>query len=101
GFEIAGVGLQSFFTEAEPSARQVAELVREVREAGVPAIFAENVTNPQLMEQVAREAGVTLAPPLYTDALGPPNSEGGTYLKMMRYNTATIVRALSAPSRSS
>ena len=42
----------------------------------------------------ARRAGVKLAPPLYTDALGKPGSEGDTYEKMMRYNVTTIVNAL-------
>lgn len=48
------------------------------------------------MDNIAREAGVKLAPPLYTDALGDPGSEGETYLKMMRYNVRTIVEALAA-----
>jgi ABC-type Zn uptake system ZnuABC Zn-binding protein ZnuA len=95
GFEVVGTALPSFSTEAsDPSAGEIAELVEEIEAAGVPAIFAENVTNPAVMEQVAAEAGVELAPPLYTDALGEPGSEGGTYLQMMRYNTGTITGAL-------
>ena len=47
------------------------------------------------MEQIADSAGVELAPPLYTDALGEPGSPGETYLGMMRYNTETIVGALN------
>ncbi|MFN7209691.1 MAG: hypothetical protein ACK4P1_04760 [Aggregatilineales bacterium] len=43
---------------------------------------------------MARESGVKLAPPLFTDALGEPGSEGETYLKMMRYNLRTIIEAL-------
>ncbi|MCS6870581.1 MAG: zinc ABC transporter substrate-binding protein [Anaerolineae bacterium] len=79
---------------ADPSAGEIAELVERIKASGVPAIFAENVTNPRLMEQIAREAGVKLAPPLFTDALGEAGSEGETYLKMMRYNLKTIVEAL-------
>ncbi len=79
---------------ADPSAGEIAALIERVKAAGVPAIFADNVSNPRLMEQIAREAGVTLAPPLFTDALGEAGSEGETYLKMMRYNMKTIVEAL-------
>ncbi|PJF37220.1 MAG: hypothetical protein CUN49_01535 [Candidatus Thermofonsia Clade 1 bacterium] len=79
---------------ADPSAGEIAELIERVKAAGVPAIFADNVTNPRLMEQIAREAGVKLAPPLFTDALGEAGSEGDTYLKMMRYNLKTIIEAL-------
>jgi ABC-type Zn uptake system ZnuABC Zn-binding protein ZnuA len=73
----------------------VFNLIEEIKAAGVPVIFAENVSNPRLMEQIAAEAGVTLGPELYTDALGEPGSEGDTYLKMMRYNVTALVTALN------
>lgn len=96
GFEIVGTALGSVSTEAaDPSAGALADLVMEIRAAGVPAIFAENVANPTLMETIAREAGVQLAPTLYTDALGEPGSAGMTYIEMMRANVTTIVTALA------
>ncbi len=95
GYEVAGTALQSFSTEAsDASAGETAALVEEIRSAGVPAIFAENVSNSDLMERIASESGVKLAPPLYTDALGEPGSEGDTYVKMMRYDVRTITEAL-------
>ncbi|MFT4039792.1 MAG: zinc ABC transporter substrate-binding protein [Thermomicrobiales bacterium] len=97
GFEIVGTALGSLSTEAgDPSARQIAELVAQIQETGVPAIFAENVANPALMESIAAEAGVALAPPLYSDALGAPGTPGDTYDGMMRSNVETIVQALGA-----
>ena len=97
GFQIIGTALGSLSTEAgDPSARQIAQLVHQIQEAGVPAIFAENVANPDLMEAIAAEAGVALAPSLYSDALGAPGTPGDTYDGMMRSNVATIVQALSA-----
>ena len=96
GFEVLGTGFGSISTEAgDPSARDIAALVGEIEAAGVPAIFAENVANPDLMASIAAEAGVTLAPTLYTDALGPAGSPGETYEGMMRSNVTTIVDALS------
>jgi hypothetical protein len=72
GFTVVGSALRSTTTEAaDPSAAEIAALIDEIRAAGVPAIFAENVYNPGLMDQIAAEAGRGLAPPLYTDALGP------------------------------
>lgn len=95
GFEVVGTAVSSFTTEAaDPSAAEMAELVEEIKAAGVPAIFAENIANPRLIEQIASEAGVTVAATLYTDALGEPGSEGDTYLKMVRYNVNTMVTAL-------
>lgn len=97
GFQIIGTALGSLSTEAgDPSARQIAQLIGQIRESGVPAIFAENVANPDLMESIAAEAGVALAPPLYSDALGAPGTPGDTYDGMMRSNVETIVQALSA-----
>lgn len=97
GFEIVGTALGSLSTEAgDPSARQIAQLVAQIQETGVPAIFAENVANPALMESIAAEAGVALAPPLYSDALGAPGTPGATYDGMMRSNVETIVGALAA-----
>ena len=96
GFEVIGTALGSLSTEAgDPSARDIATLIREIEEAGVPAIFAENVANRDLMESIAAEAGVELAAPLYTDALGPPGSPGDTYVGMMQSNVTTIVDALN------
>jgi zinc/manganese transport system substrate-binding protein len=96
GFEVLGTALGSLSTEAgDPSARDIATLITQIEEAGVPAIFAENVANPDLMESIAAGAGVELAPALYTDALGPPGSPGGTYVGMMRSNVTTIVNALN------
>ena len=64
GFDVLGTALGSLSTEAgDPSARDIATLITQIEEAGVPAIFAENVANPDLMESIAAEAGVELAPP--------------------------------------
>ena len=97
GFEIVGTALNSLTTGSDdPPAQEVAALIGEIEASGVPAIFAENVSNTDLMESIAAEAGVTLAPPLYTDALGESGSDGETYVSMMRFNATTIVTALAA-----
>ncbi|MGQ0603060.1 MAG: metal ABC transporter solute-binding protein, Zn/Mn family [Anaerolineales bacterium] len=95
GFTIVGDALGSVSTEAaEPSAAQIAEVADAIRREGVPVLFTENIEGSQVIEQIAREAGVKVAPALYTDALGPAGSEGATYLTMMRYNVDVIVSAL-------
>ena len=96
GFEILGTALDSVSTEGgDPSAEEIADLVATIQEAGVPAIFAENISNNDLMQVIADEAGVDLAPPLYTDALGEPGTDGDTYVEMMTYNTGVITNALT------
>ena len=61
GFQVLGSGLESVSTEAsDPSAADFAKLVDAIKAAKVPAIFAENVQNPKLMQRLAKEAGVRL-----------------------------------------
>lgn len=94
GFKVVGTALGTTTDMADPAAGQLAELVKEIKESGVVAIFPENVSNTRLMEQIAREAGVKLAPPLITDALDTPGTPGDTYIGMIRYNVTTMVEAL-------
>lgn len=103
GLQVVGT-IWSVSTEREPSATEVAALVDAVRSQGVPAVFVETTINPDLMEQVARDAGVGVGPPLYGDSLGAPGSGADTYLRMMRANTAALVIGLGggggSPGRS-
>jgi zinc/manganese transport system substrate-binding protein len=96
GFEVVGTGLGSVTTESsDPDAASIVALVNDIKASGVQAIFVENMSSTKVMEQIAQEAGVTIAPALYTDALGEANSSGATYIEMIRYNVRTIVTALT------
>jgi zinc/manganese transport system substrate-binding protein len=94
GFEVLGTVLPATTEGASPSAQELAALVEEVRAAGVPVVFAENVSANSLLNQVANEAGVEVVASLHTDALGPAGSGAETYLDMMRQNVTTIVSTL-------
>lgn len=94
GLTIVGT-LIGISTEEQPSAQTVQKLVQAVKATGVPAIFAETTINPALIQTVAQEAGVKLAPrELYSDSIGAPGSPGDSYIKMVVANTETIVEAL-------
>jgi zinc/manganese transport system substrate-binding protein len=96
GFQVVYAVLPGFSTEtSDPSGAETAALVTMLKAAGIPAIFPENTHRSPLVERVATAAGVRLAPPLYTDALGPRGSPGETYAQMMRANVTTIVEALA------
>ncbi|MDA2953879.1 MAG: metal ABC transporter substrate-binding protein, partial [Actinomycetota bacterium] len=86
--------LGSFTTEsAEPSPQQIASLADDIKKEGVKAIFVENIGGSDVIDRLATEAGVQVAPPLYTDALGEEGSAGATYLGMMKANAQTISTA--------
>jgi zinc/manganese transport system substrate-binding protein len=79
--------------EAEPNARQLARLARLIRSDGIPAIFAETSTNPNLVEALVRETGVRQGGALYADGLSP-DGDGTTYVGMFRHNVQAIIDAL-------
>ena len=83
-------------TESEPSALDVAALIRQIREEGIRAIFIESITDSRLLKQIARETGAAIGGTLYSDSLSGPDGPASTYLDMMRYNAVTLARALSA-----
>jgi zinc/manganese transport system substrate-binding protein len=81
-------------TEAEPSAKDVAKIITQIKKQKIPAVFLENISDPRLMEQIARETGVTIGGTLYSDALSEPNGPAGTYIDMMRHNIHQFTKAL-------
>jgi ABC-type Zn uptake system ZnuABC Zn-binding protein ZnuA len=89
--------IPSFDTSTELSGRDIRDLVAKIEATRVKAIFTEASLPPKTADTVAREAGVKVVggeDALYGDSLGPPGSDGDTYLKMIRHNTATIVANL-------
>ena len=99
GFTIVGSAIPGVTTARETTPRELADLIEAVRAQGVPAVFAETIENRRLVEQLARETGVTVVASLYTGSLGGPGSGAETYLEMMRANVDIIVEALGDTNR--
>lgn len=85
---------RGYNTESEPSAKDVAALIRQVREQKIKALFVENMTNPGMVEQIARESGAVVGPRLYSDALSKPGGPAATYEAMMRHNVTALVQGM-------
>lgn len=85
---------QGISTEAEASAKGVAQLVRQIKAERIRALFVENIADPRLLEQLGRETGVRMGGALYSDALSPPDGPAGSYEALMRHNTRLMVQAL-------
>lgn len=92
GFEVIGVVL-SITTDVEPSAGDLADLVEEVKEEGVPVVFGETTVSERLASAVAKESGAELVR-LYSGSLGPDGSGAETYIGMIRINVERIVEGL-------
>lgn len=95
-YGIEFVAPQGVSTEAEASAKDIARIIRQVKTQKIPAVFLENVTNPRLVEQIARESGAKVGGRLYSDALSAETGPAGTYIRMMKHNISEIEKALTA-----
>jgi ABC-type Zn uptake system ZnuABC Zn-binding protein ZnuA len=93
GFTVIGAIQPGDF--AEPSPREVASLIDQIRETGVPAIFGSEVFPSPVLEQISRETGVR-----YYDALrdddppGEPGSPENTYIGMLKFDVQLMAEAL-------
>ncbi len=93
GFEIIGAIQPSDFTE--PSAREVASLIDQVRENNVPAIFGSEVFPSPVLEQIAREGGAEFVDQLRDDDLpGAPGDPEHTYMGLILEDVRIMTTAL-------
>ena len=71
------------------------ELIEQIREEGISAVFIESITDNRMIEQIANETGAVVGGTLYSDALSEKDGPASTYLKMFRHNAVTISSVLS------
>ena len=95
-YGLAFVAPQGLGTESEASAKNVARLVRQIREWGIRAVFIENIGDPRLLKRIADETGAVIGGTLYPGALSGPDGPAATYLDMMRHNATTLAQALTS-----
>jgi len=70
------------------------QAIDSIRSFGVKAIFVETSVNPEMIQQIAADAGVEVGGELYSDSMGEKGSAGETYIGMMRENVLKIVEAM-------
>ena len=89
---IGAIQLSSF---EEPTPREVADLIDQVKDAGVPAIFGSEVFPSSVLEQIGNEAGVRYVDVLRDDDLiGAPGDPEHSWLALMRFDYRTMVESL-------
>ena len=87
---------QGIDTEAEPSAKELAELISFLNETGAGALFVENISNDNLIAQISRETGLKIGGRIYSDALSVKGSPATSYLAMFTHNLELLTETLSA-----
>ena len=81
--------------DAEPSAKDVATIIRQIRADHIPALFLETALDPRLMNRIAAESGAKIGGTLYADALSAEKGPAGTYIAMMETNIRELTQALA------
>jgi zinc/manganese transport system substrate-binding protein len=94
-YGIAFIAPQGVSTESEPSARDLAAIIIQVKAGGIPAVFLENITDPRLMRRIAAETGAKIGGTLYSDSLTGEKGEAPTYIELVRHNIKALTGALT------
>jgi len=97
GIEVRGI--QGISTLSEVGLKDISDMVNFVIEREIKSIFVETSTSDKTAQSIvdgAEDNGyeLVLDGPLYSDALGEPDSEGGTYIGMVKSNVRVIVNGL-------
>jgi len=93
-YDIAFLAPQGVTGDSEPTAKDVAALIRQIKREKVKAVFVENISNPRVIERIAKETGTALGGTLYSDALSEPGGAAASYIGMMRHNTRLFAEAM-------
>ena len=93
-YGVAFVAPQGVSTDTEPSARDLASIIAQIRKEKIPAVFLENISDPRLIRRVAAETSAKIGGTLYSDSLTDEKGEAPTYIDMVRHNIKTLQDAL-------
>jgi zinc/manganese transport system substrate-binding protein len=81
-------------TESEPSARDIAGIIGQIRAQKIPAVFLENISDDRLIRRIAAETGTAVGGTLISDSLTGEKGPAPTYIDMVRHNIKALTSAL-------
>jgi zinc/manganese transport system substrate-binding protein len=93
-YGIAFIAPQGVSTESEPSARDIAAIITQIRTGKIPAVFLENISDPRLMNRISAETGAKIGGTLYSDSLTGEKGDAPTYIDLVRHNIKALTSAL-------
>jgi zinc/manganese transport system substrate-binding protein len=94
-YQVTFLAPTGFSTDDEPSAKEMKQLIQQIKSGKTRALFFENMSNPNVIQQLATEAGAVVGPALYADALSPADGPAPTYQKMFQYNVTEMVKGMN------
>lgn len=81
-------------TETEPSARDIAAIITQIKARKIPAVFLENISDDRLIRRIAAETGARIGGTLISDGLTGEKGLAPTYIDMVRHNIKALTSAL-------
>ena len=93
-YGIAFIAPLGVSTETEPSARDVADIITQVKAGKIPAVFLENMSDPRLVQRIASETRAKVGGTLFSDALTDEKGDAPTYIDLVRHNIKALTSAL-------
>jgi len=81
-------------TETEPSARDIATIIGQIKAQKIPAVFLENISDDRLIRRIAAETGSKVGGTLISDGLTGEKGPAPTYIDMVRHNIKALTAAL-------
>ena len=99
GMEVVGAVQPSNFSQ--PSVKEVAALIDQVKELDLPAVFGSEVFSSDVLEAIANDAGTKFVDDLADDDLpGKPGDLEHTYLGLIKQNMIIMIPALGGDASS-
>lgn len=93
-FNLKLLAPQGISTASEPSAKQLAQLLTQLKNQQIQGIFTENLSNSRFMQTLSQASGIKIAGLLYSDSLSATKEPAGSYLLFMQHNIETLLSAL-------
>ena len=97
GWDVIGAVQPKNFSD--PTPQEVAQLIEQVKAEGVPTIFGSEVFPSPVLQEIGSAAGVRYEDSLRDDDLpGAPGEQDHSWLGLMKYNYATMIKGLGGTS---
>ena len=94
-YGIAFIAPSGVSTETEPSARDIAQIIHQIRSEKIPAVFLENISDDRLIGRIAAETGASIGGTLFSDSLTDEKGPVPTYIDLVRHNIKALTSALA------
>ena len=100
-YGIQFIAPQGISTETEPTAKDVARVIQQIKEQKIKAIFLEPqpFKDPRIIQNIAKEAGLKTTGTLYSDSLSLSPGPAATYASMMKHNLESLLTSIKDNSK--